>query len=122
MKAASVRVSFAIFFCAALGCALYVLSAGKSSPDSNVGASELLSKLFSWSNDADDGVSVLHGEQHGLTRIISACDPDDPACTYHVAPNQNYQESFWTGPAEVGNDKVSVQVCCDYPIITPSFS
>ena len=110
MRTGSSRALSTLCICAAFGCALYFVVTDESSAESGRGRDELVSSLFSWSNDADDGVSVLHGEQHGVTRIISGCDADDPACTYHIAPNHNYQQSFWSGPAEVGNDKVSIQV------------
>jgi hypothetical protein len=57
--------------------------------------------LFAWSNDADDGMSAFeHKKQHGITKIISGCDADDPGCTYHMSSDFDYSKSYWTGPAE----------------------
>jgi hypothetical protein len=57
--------------------------------------------LFAWSNDADDGMSAFeHKKQHGVTKIISGCDADDPGCSYHMSSDFDYSKSYWTGPAE----------------------
>ena len=52
-------------------------------------------KLLSWSNEGDDGRGILHGTQHGATQIITSCDGDDPACSFH-STNRNYDEGYWT--------------------------
>jgi hypothetical protein len=65
------------------------------------GFDEDFAVLFAWSNDADDGMSAFeHKKQHGVTKIISGCDADDPGCTYHMSSDFDYSKSYWTGPAE----------------------
>jgi hypothetical protein len=62
---------------------------------------EDFSVLFAWSNDDDDGMSAFeHKKQHGVTKIISGCDADDPGCSYHMSSDFDYSKSYWTGPAE----------------------
>ena len=60
---------------------------------------EDLAALYAWSNDADDGMSAFHKTQHGVTKIISGCDADDPGCLYHMSKNFDYSQSYWTGPS-----------------------
>ena len=63
--------------------------------------------MVAWSNENDDGRGVLHGYQHGVTRVISnICDPDDPSCTFHDSPI-GYMAAVWTGKTKESNEKHS---------------
>ena len=63
-------------------------------------SSEDFTELYAWSNDADDGTSAFpNKKQHGVTKIISGCDADDPGCLYHMSPDFDYSQSYWTGPS-----------------------
>ena len=64
--------------------------------------------LLSWSNANDDGAGVLGGQQHGVTRTIWSCDPDDPSCDFDISHN-GYMQGKWK---KVDINKVGrVQVC-----------
>lgn len=91
-----------IVFFGILGCILFVLAYFTNNDDP---VSEDLTELFAWSNDADDGMSAFHTTQHGVTKIISGCDADDPGCLYHMSKNFDYSKSYWTGPSADMNPK-----------------
>lgn len=71
------------------------------------------SGLFMWSNHMDDGTGAWG--QHGSTGTIgSACDPDDPACTFHTAGDHTgWAQGRWVsanGRREKEARSFSVQV------------
>ena len=52
---------------------------------------------------------VLTGQQHGLTRVITSCDADDPECSFRTSP-EGYAEGHWRSSAPMADPALTVQV------------
>lgn len=83
----------------AAGCLLLVALAGsleffREREDVRSFATLASSALLSWSNSNDDGAGVNGGYQHGMTRTVWSCDPDDPACNFDVS-RKGYMDGKW---------------------------
>ena len=86
-----VAASFLAVACVAV-LALSTVSSGEGVSRSALGART--EDLWSFSTAADDGRGVNGGQQHGVTRTVSACDGDDPECVFEVSPD-GYSEGRW---------------------------
>jgi hypothetical protein len=86
-----VAASFLAVACVAV-LALSTVSSGDGVSRSALGART--EDLWSFSTAADDGRGVNGGQQHGVTRTVSACDGDDPECVFEVSAD-GYSEGRW---------------------------